>query len=46
MTVRKRKGSYSLISKSGRTLGKHRTKAGARRQERAIKASQHSRKRK
>jgi len=45
MTVRKKGSLYHLVSKTGKTLGKHKTKAGAQRQERAIKASQHSKRR-
>ena len=43
MTVRKRGKRYALASKGGKTLGTHGSKAGARRQERAIKASQRRR---
>lgn len=39
MTVRRSGSSYKLVSRSGRTLGTHRTKAGAKRQERAISIS-------
>lgn len=45
MTVRKKNNKYLLISGKGKTLGTHKTKADALRQERAIKASQ-ARKRK
>ena len=45
MTVRKKTSKYLLISGKGKTLGTHKTKADALRQERAIKASQ-ARKRK
>ena len=45
MTVRKKNSKYLLISGKGKTLGTHKTKADALRQERAIKASQ-ARKRK
>ena len=40
MTIRKQGSDYVLKSKStGKTLGKHATKAGAERQERAINIS-------
>ncbi len=37
--IRKSKSGYRLISKSGKTLGKHSSKASAVRQERAISIS-------
>lgn len=39
--IKKTKSGYKLVSKTtGRTLGTHKTRVDARRQERAIKASQ------
>ncbi len=44
MIIEKQGGQYVLKSKTtGRILGKHRTKAEAERQERAIQASKHRR---
>jgi hypothetical protein len=40
VTVRKEGNKYVLKSSSGRTLGTHRSKKAAQKQERAIKASQ------
>lgn len=41
--IRKVGGKYALYSKkTGKRLGTHATKAGAKRQERAIQASKHS----
>jgi hypothetical protein len=40
VTVRKQGNKYVLKSSSGRTLGTHRSKKAAQKQERAIKASQ------
>ncbi len=46
MTIRKEGRSFVLRAKrSGKVLGRHETKAQAREQERAIKASQARRKR-
>ena len=40
--IKKQGGSYVLKSKStGKTLGRHGSRVGALKQERAIKASQH-----
>tara|TARA_R100001086_G_scaffold224610_1_gene142619 strand:- start:160 stop:294 length:135 start_codon:yes stop_codon:yes gene_type:complete len=38
--IKQRGSKYILVSSSGRTLGVHRSKAAARKQEQAIKASQ------
>ena len=41
MVVRKKGSGFVLKSKkTGKTLGKHKSKAGAQRQERAIRAAQ------
>lgn len=39
MTIHKRGSTHHLTSKKGKTLGKHSTRAGAEKQERAINAS-------
>ena len=39
MTIRKRGGRHHLVSKKGKTLGRHSTKAGAEKQEAAINIS-------
>ncbi len=44
MVIEKQGGMYVLRSKTtGKVLGKHKTKAAAERQERAIQASKHAR---
>lgn len=39
MTIHKRGGTHHLVSKKGKTLGKHSTRAGAEAQESAINIS-------
>lgn len=46
MTIRKSGSGYTVKSKSGKTLGKHRTKAKAKKQLAAIEASKRRRKKK
>jgi hypothetical protein len=41
--IKKSKSSYKVTSKSGKTLGTHKTKKAATRQLRAIEASKHRR---
>ena len=44
MTIHKRGETHHLVSKKGKTLGKHSTREGAVKQERAINASKAKRK--
>jgi hypothetical protein len=44
MVIEKQGGKYVLRSKTtGKVLGKHETKAGAQKQERAVQAAKHRR---
>jgi hypothetical protein len=45
MTIRKVKGGYRLLSRSGRNLGTSKTKAGAVKRERQVEYFKHRRKR-
>jgi hypothetical protein len=44
MTIRKVKGGYRLVSKSGKNLGTYDTKAGAEKRERQVQYFKHKNK--
>jgi hypothetical protein len=45
MTIRKVKGSFRVVSKSGKNLGTSKTRAGAKNRERQVQFFKHRKKR-